>query len=139
MGFFRKADATPPFSEWQHAQVLLDAAPEFEDFKKPPKELKTHGKRVKSYFWHANLTLIEPLLRKKLKPGQVECKYGPSPDKPTVLLVNAAECPLFVIRQVPVDCNIRQGNRNLEIGEGEAAGVQRRVCLASGRTFEVRS
>lgn len=69
LGFFRKADATPAFREWPHAQVLLDAAPEFEDFKKPPKELKTHGKRVKSYFWHANMTLIEPLLRKKLKQG----------------------------------------------------------------------
>ena len=119
MGFFRKADATPPFSEWQHAQVLLDAAPEFEDFKKPPKELHYHGKRVKSYFWHANLTLIEALLRKKLKPGQVECKYGPSPDKPTVLLITAAKCPVFIIRQVPVDCealpgHIRQGGRHAE-------------------------
>ena len=56
----------------------------------------------------ANLTLIEPQLRKKLKQGQVECKYGPSPDKPTVLLVTAEECPLFVIRQVPVECELYQ-------------------------------
>ena len=74
MGFFRKADATPPFSEWQHAQVLLDAAPEFEDFKKPPKELHFHGKRVKSYFWHANLPLLEPLLRKKPRAGRLQVR-----------------------------------------------------------------
>ena len=34
--------------------------------------------------------------------------YGPSPDKPTVLLVNAAECPLFVVREVPVECKLYQ-------------------------------
>ena len=108
MAFFRKADATPPFSEWQHAQVLLDAAPEFDSFQKPPKELRAHGRRVKLYFWDANLSLLEPWLRKKLQPGQVECKYGPSPDKPTCLIVNAKACPLFVIRQVPVDCELYQ-------------------------------
>ena len=47
-------------------------------------------------------------MRKMSKPGQVESKYGPSPDKPTVLLVNAAECPLFVVRQVPVECELYQ-------------------------------
>ena len=34
--------------------------------------------------------------------------YGPSPDKPTVLLVNAAQCPLFVVREVPVECELYQ-------------------------------
>ena len=34
--------------------------------------------------------------------------YGPSPDEPTVLLVNAAECPLFVVREVPAECELYQ-------------------------------
>ena len=28
MGFFRQADRTPPFEEWQHASELLHAAPD---------------------------------------------------------------------------------------------------------------
>ena len=103
-----KADATPPFAEWRHASELLDAAPDFEDFHEPPENLWSHGTKPKLYFWHANLLILEPHLRKKLKPGQVTCKYGPSPDKPTVLVVNAAECPLFIIRQVPLECELYQ-------------------------------
>ena len=57
MAFFRKPDKTPPFAEWQHASELIHAAPDFEDFKRTPEELRSHGdgKRVKAYFWHAKL------------------------------------------------------------------------------------
>ena len=65
MAFLRKAYATPPFSESQHVQVLRDAAPSFESVRESPQELKTHGKRMKLYSWHANLPLIEPQLQKK--------------------------------------------------------------------------
>ena len=47
-------------------------------------------------------------MRKKLKPWQVDCKYGPSPDKPTTQLARATNCPLFVVRQVPVECELFQ-------------------------------
>ena len=70
--------------------------------------MRSHGKRVEAYFWHTNLLWVEQRLREKLKPGQVECMYGPSPDKPTVLLVNAAECPLFVVREVSLECELYQ-------------------------------
>ena len=63
---------------------------------------------VKVYFWHADKCSVERQLREKLAQRQVECKYGSSPDKPTVLLVTAAECPVFVIRQVPVECELYQ-------------------------------
>ena len=105
---FGKQTRPHPFSEWQHASELLDAAPDFEIYHEPPENLWSGGKRKKLYFWHANLLMLEPHLRKMSKPGQVESKYGPSPDKPTVLLVNAAECPLFVVRQVPVECELYQ-------------------------------
>ena len=108
MCFFRKADATPPFAEWRHASELLDAAPDFEQFHEPPENRWSHGTKPKLYFWHADLLILEPHLRNKLKPGQVTCKYGPSPDKPTVLVVNAAECPLFIVRQVPLECELYQ-------------------------------
>ena len=107
MGFFRRADKTPPVAEWQHASELFDAAPDCE-FSMSPRELWPGGKRKKLYFRHANLLMLEPHLRKKLKPGQVECKYGPSPEKPTTLLFRAANCPLFVVRQVPVECELFQ-------------------------------
>ena len=106
--FFQRSNMAPPFAEWKHASKLLDAAPDFGIFHEPPKKLWSHGKRKKLYFWHANLRILEPHLRKRLEPGQVECKYGPSPDKPTTLLAHAANCPLFVVRQVPVECELFQ-------------------------------
>ena len=38
----------------------------------------------------------------------MECKYGPSPDKPTILLVIAAHCPIFVILAAPQDFQLLQ-------------------------------
>ena len=38
----------------------------------------------------------------------MECRYGPSADKPTVLLVTEIECPLSVMRQVPAECELHQ-------------------------------
>ena len=43
-----------------------------------------------------------------LKGGQIQCKYGPSPDKPTTLPINAKDCPLFVVRQAPGECKLLQ-------------------------------
>ena len=45
-GFFRKADHIPPFSEWQHENALLHAAPDFKDFQRPAKQLYANSKRV---------------------------------------------------------------------------------------------
>ena len=38
----------------------------------------------------------------------MQCKHGPSPDEPTVLLATASGCPLFVTRQVQVECELFQ-------------------------------
>lgn len=111
MPFFKKADRTPPFSEWKSANDLLAAAPEFTDYHRPPDKLKSNGKRVQLHFYFGNLQVLEKALRKKLhecKNATVECKYGPSPDKPTILLVIAQHCPTFVIHEVPPDHQLLQ-------------------------------
>ena len=57
--FFKKANHTPPFSEWICAWDLIKAAPEFTDYHRTPDKLKSHGKRVKLHFYHTNLEFLE--------------------------------------------------------------------------------
>ena len=61
MPFFKKADHTPPFSEWNDANDLLEAAPDFKKYQRPLKELKSHGRRkgVQMHFCHRNLESFE--------------------------------------------------------------------------------
>ena len=90
--FFKKADRTPPFSEWNSAWDVIHAAPEFTNYHRPSEKLRSNGKPVQLHFYFPDLEFVEKQLRKKLherRNATVECKYGPSPDKPTILLVIA--------------------------------------------------
>ena len=90
---------------------MIKAAPEFTDYHRTPDKLKSHGKRVKLHFYHTNLEFLEKKLRTELhecRDAVVECKYGPLPDTPTILLVFAAHCPTFVIHAVPQDFQLLQ-------------------------------
>ena len=109
--FFKQADRTPPFSEWKSAHDLLAAAPEFTDYHRPPDKLYSNGKRVKLHFYFPDLEFVEKQLRKKLherRNATIECKYGPSPDKATILLLKAQHCPEFVIHAIPPDYQLLQ-------------------------------
>ena len=114
MPFFKKSDHTPPFSEWNDANDLLEAAPDFKKYERPPNKLKSHGKRVQMHFCHRNLESFEKYLRDAVRNCQnvsVGTKYGSSPDKPTKLCIRADKCPMFVVHAVPTECDLLKNFR----------------------------
>ena len=109
----KKADHTPPFSEWNDANDLLEAAPGFKKYQRPLKELKSHGRRkcVQMHFCHRNLESFEKYLRdavRKCPNVTVRTFYGSSPDKPTQLRLTPDKCPTFVVHAVPTECDLLQ-------------------------------
>ena len=97
------------------------------------------------HFYHPNLQWLEKNLRRELHESRnatVQCKYGPSPDKPTILLVIAQYCPTFVIHAVPQDCQLLQSifdkaTEMLQLKKDKQLVYKRRIRKSSLRSAHV--